>query len=186
MELVCPNVGEGCYATQELQEEGVICPEGSKGEVCGPAIALFNIEMQRPAFERLDEVKPIVARFTIKSVPAGPAPDDIREQWVDVILPVRNLDRAKAGEVEISPIEATFALRAAAKHGASDWWYIRLMPTSSNPLGYLTASLAFQAANGELTELDEPVSSFDFYGSGIEDLELRERLEEYAAASTTG
>jgi hypothetical protein len=179
----CPHAGEGCHTTLELQEEGVVCPQDSRGEVCGPAIALFSVESQRPAFEQLDELQPILATFTIQEVPAGPAPLEIREQWVGVVLPVRQLRRAQSGAVAISPFEATLALRAAGKHEASDWWYRILMPRVSNPVGYLTESLAFEAADGEVTELDVPMTSFDFYGRGIEDAELREHLEEYAAAS---
>ena len=99
MSEVCPYTGEGCHVTADLQAEGIVCEAGKQGEVCGPALALFNVEMQRATFEELDAQEPIVATFTIKNVPAGQAPEDIRQQWVDVVLPVRNLARAQAGIV---------------------------------------------------------------------------------------
>ena len=167
----------------DLQMEGIFCEAGRQGEVCGPALALLNVEAQRPAFEVLDAQEPIVATFTIEDMPSGQAPEDIREQWVSVVLPVRNLDRAhQSGTVEVAPIEAVYALKAAVKHEASDWWYARLMPTFDNPVGILAKGLAFEVADGELTELEEPMTSFAFYGKDVDKEGLRNHLGEYAAA----
>lgn len=86
--------------------------------------------------------------FVPRVTPYGSAPEHIKEQWVDVPLPIR-YDRPEAPEVHvghavdsvlditvmadgvsISAMDALKALRVFDRQEAADWWEKRLSPWS--------------------------------------------------------
>jgi len=101
----------------------------------------------------------VVARFVLTRTPAGAAPVSIKEQWIGVALPVREIlhggppiqyEDALSGEakVNMSPvqvvgIEAVSALRQAVRNTAAEFW-----------AEYAYDLLIFRAHEGELQPLD--------------------------------
>ncbi len=109
----------------------------------------------------LEEVYgPIVINFALTQVPAGGAPDYIKEQWIGASLPVReaNLGRLASryfdllsGEfkendepVPITGIEAIHALEEAGKYQAAEFWY-----------PYQFGAFIFRSNEGEFQALDQ-------------------------------
>lgn len=71
----------------------------------------------------LDTSVPTLGQFSIESTPPGFPPEEIREDWVGLTLPVRfavNLELLP--EVPIVAAEALHVLEGAGKTIARDWW----------------------------------------------------------------
>lgn len=107
------------------------------------------------------EYGPVAATFTITSVPAGGAPESIKEDWVGVPLPVRAVhlgesalarttyyDHLTDSEVDneapvsIVGYDAVDALLAANKIEAATYWS-----------GYIHALFTFRAHEGQLASI---------------------------------
>lgn len=71
----------------------------------------------------LDSSVPVLSRFSVESTPPGFPPEEIREDWVGLTLPVRfTVDIEQVPEVPIIAAEALHALEGADKKVARDWW----------------------------------------------------------------
>lgn len=69
----------------------------------------------------LDRIAPVRAFFDITSTPRGFAPEDIRQQWVGVTLPMRGYFDPRDGGVCILAREALELLKAKSP-AAHRWW----------------------------------------------------------------
>jgi hypothetical protein len=112
------------------------------------------------------ELGQIVASFTIQKVPQGGAPDDVKEAWLGVSLPIRseNIPDGKLpnrqvafdeiteqyneinSPVKIYGLDAVMALDQAGKVEAAEYWL---------NTGFVLATLVFRANEGELNPLTE-------------------------------
>lgn len=112
----------------------------------------------------LDEVYgPIQAEFTLTQIPAGAAPDYIKEQWIGVPLPVRELnlgmlalgtisfhdylsetETTNSEPIPIVGIEAVDALQQADQLEAVRFW-----------APYAAGLFTFRAYEGDLASLKE-------------------------------
>ena len=106
---------------------------------------------------------PVLARFTLKQVPQGGAPDFIKEQWLGVTLPIREQSLAQLAigavryfdflsfnqmqnddPLSVAGIEAVHALEEAEKFEAAAFW-----------LPYQAGLFTFRGYEGELVALDD-------------------------------
>ena len=112
------------------------------------------------------ELGEVAAMFTIKVVPKGGAPDSVKEAWVGVSLPVRDVNlpnglvaRRKVGFDEITQsyneinepipvygLDAVMALDRAGKQPAARYWLDN---------GFVFASLVFRGQEGTLVTIPE-------------------------------
>jgi len=106
----------------------------------------------------LDAHYPVFAQFVVEEVPSGHAPEEVRQDWVGLSLPVRAQTRQNDG-VPVLAFEAVDQLEYAGKHDAATWWkrdYIVDLPPEFNQLpGVLNVEEeaerdAFIAASPEL------------------------------------
>jgi hypothetical protein len=130
--------------------------------------------------ERAEELEHVAQYFIPTRIPAGGAPDAIREKWVGVMLPVRekNIDRegnkttvgsdvTDTSYVKLQPsselvkvelFDAINALMVTADHGeAARWWahhYANLDPAFGT-------SIAFQRNEGDLYSAEEIDALFE-------------------------
>lgn len=71
----------------------------------------------------LDTSVPVLGQFSIDSTPPGFPPEEIREDWVGLSLPVRfTVDIEQIPEIPIMAAEALHALEAEGRTVACDWW----------------------------------------------------------------
>ena len=68
----------------------------------------------------LDRIAPVRAQFTVTDPPPGYAPDEVREQWVGITLPIRGFFNPREG-VGVLAREALELLRDKSPL-AYDWW----------------------------------------------------------------
>lgn len=108
----------------------------------------------------------IVATFTIQQVPLGRAPNEVKEAWVGVSLPIRS-DNLPSGilpgrqvvfdeitrqyseidsPVRVYGLDAVMSLDNAGKSEAAQYWV---------DTGFVFATLVFRANEGELSPLVE-------------------------------
>ena len=133
----------------------------SRGERCGPIAAYGMLTGQFEGLEDLDDESPIAGTFTFDTVPVGMPPQEVREGWVGVTVPVRHPERLERGEVELSPADAILSLLSSGKLDATDWFF-----KSGLALAPFGARWVFQTTEGAFAE-SEPVDSRDFYGSRL-------------------
>jgi hypothetical protein len=85
-----------------------------------------------------EQYGPVAAHFTLTQVPQSAAPEEIRQQWIDVPLPVRQAQIGRlavsvldvlSGEVHdidepigVVGLEAVHALWVAGKKEAAEYW----------------------------------------------------------------
>lgn len=142
-----------------------------RGEKCGKVAAYGMFKRQLQELTALDDEAAIDGTLTITEVPEGFPPENIREAWVGVQLPVRGLGQLTGdGKVRIPPADAILSLLNAGRLDAADW-FIRA-GISFGPLDY---TWGFNVADGTL-EWTDPVSSRQYYGSGLTP-EVRAALE---------
>jgi len=107
----------------------------------------------------IDHFAPIVGEFAINSRPEGFPPDDIRDEWIGVILPIRI--EPQPGLVIINSREAIQALSDENRTTAVGWWedYYARMAEEKMPMidpedypAYLSniCFLGFVASDGEI------------------------------------
>ena len=95
----------------------------SRGENCGKVAAYGMLKWQFDELADLDKEEPIEGTFTITDIPAGYPPEEIRQEWVGVELPIRNMDRvSEDSEVEINLVDAILSLLSSGKLNGSDWF----------------------------------------------------------------
>jgi len=110
-----------------------------------------------------DRYGPVEMEFTIKQTPKGGAPEDIKEQWIGVSLPLREANLAELIEggqtryldlltnymkdneqpVGIVGLEAVHALREAERDEAANFW-----------APYAAGLFVFRAFEGTLQKLE--------------------------------
>lgn len=113
-----------------------------------------------------EEIGTVVAHFTLTHVPEGTAPDEIREQWLGVALPVRDKMLEKSGgeqthsdrqtglmsqnpdTIRVLAFDAIVALRDAQKTEAARYWARCLLS--------IEAPLEFRGHQGELKNVHKP------------------------------
>jgi hypothetical protein len=107
------------------------------------------------------ELGPVIAHFTITSTPQGGAPEEIKEQWIGVSLPVRQrlletqsvhffdiLTAEFKENLEAVPVygfDAVAALRVYGRDDAADFW-------ADN--GFEFANLIFRAQEGDFVPVN--------------------------------
>ena len=162
---------DNCPMGADIIEVAGACST-KRGENCGKVAAYGMLKWQFEKLAELDEEEPIDGTFTITEVPGGFPPEEIRQEWVGVQLPVRNMDRVEdSGEVEISPADAILSLLNNGRLDAADWFIKAGIAFA--PFG---PSWVFQAAEGE-TQSVPTVSSMDYYGASLSQ-EMRTTLEQ--------
>ncbi len=143
----------------------------SRGENCGRVAAYGMLMWQFKELADLDLYEPIEGTFTITTMPAGFPPEEIRQEWVGVELPVRKLDRVSEDlEVEISPADAILSLLSNGRLDGADWFIKAGIVFSA-----FGPSWVFQANEGSVERV-ETVSSMDYYGAKLTP-EIRDTLE---------
>jgi hypothetical protein len=71
----------------------------------------------------LNDKAPVVGRFTVREIPQGlGVPLVVRQQWVDLSLPVRCTSTDFEGGVPILAIEALEELKKAGRMAGYEWW----------------------------------------------------------------
>jgi hypothetical protein len=106
-----------------------------------------------------DAYGPVAADFRVRQTPQGDAPDYIRDQWVDMTLPVRRRhlgaaaicytdrlsgeDKEVGSPVIVTGIEAVQALHEAGRVDAATFWAM-----------FEPEILVFRAHEGELRPLE--------------------------------
>lgn len=71
----------------------------------------------------LDTTLPVLNGFTVETTPPGFPPEEIRQEWVGLTLPVRfTIDIEQVPEVPVIAVEALHELERAGRHVARDWW----------------------------------------------------------------
>lgn len=152
---------ENCPMDSGIIEIAGAC-SSQRGEKCGKVAAFGMLKWQFQELVDLDDMEPIEGTFTITEVPDGFPPQAIREEWVGVQLPMRNMQRCQeSGEVEISPADAILSLLNSGRLNAAEWFIkanIRFSP--------LEPSWVFKAADGQVQSVDT-TSSADYYGSNL-------------------
>jgi len=160
---------DNCPMDSDIIEISGACAD-KRGERCGKVAAFGMLTWQFQELVTLDEEEPIEGLFTVKDVPGGFPPEDIRKEWVGVEIPMRNMQRYREdGIVEISPADAILSLLKNGRLNAADWFIkagIRFAPFGP--------SWGFKASEGEVQNV-EPVSSVDYYGSTLTP-EMREAV----------
>ena len=68
----------------------------------GPELAYDTLLHDLNGLRELDATAPIIASFRVGIVPNGHFPLEIRQQWVEVDIPVRFPDLLKTGGVKFS------------------------------------------------------------------------------------
>lgn len=63
---------------------------------------------------------PVTGLFHVDRTPDGFAPQEIRNAWVDLDLPVRTIDTGD--ETLVLGVDALLALKRAERREAFDWW----------------------------------------------------------------
>jgi len=132
----------------------------NRGEKCGPVAAYGALVYEMGSLSQLDIDAPIVGTFTFNTVPAGSPPEEIREEWLGVEVPVRYPDGLVAGDMKLSANDTRLSLLSQGRL-KSALWFTRLALTRIS-----FSSAIFQAREGEYAERDA-VSSLDYYGSRI-------------------
>jgi hypothetical protein len=116
-----------------------------------------------PITEGVDgDREPIVYWFQVTSTPAGGAPEEVREAWVGVLLPVRRPRPVEGPEahvardvrdrqvklikdgVAVAPDDAVKSLRLFGRADAAQWWETYFVQHTS------TVALAFRTVEGRL------------------------------------
>jgi len=119
----------------------------------------------------MSEQNPIVASFTVREIPKSDinVPLEIKKQWLELALPVRQHSLAKLalGElndfdfsafnaqrldvpVSINGTDAVNTLRQAGRTEAAEFWTPYEQPVNV----FITGNLAFRAYEGTLDSLD--------------------------------
>lgn len=91
------------------------------------AALMVSGDMFTDQFDRyrsiLDASVPVLGQFSIESTPPGFPPEEVRQDWVGLSLPVRfTVDIEQLPEVPIVAAEALHVLEGAGKGIARDWW----------------------------------------------------------------
>ncbi|MCA9334110.1 hypothetical protein KC963_03605 [Candidatus Saccharibacteria bacterium] len=91
------------------------------------AALMVSGDMFTDQFDRyrsiLDVSVPVLGQFSIESTPPGFPPEEVRQDWVGLSLPVRfTVDIEQLPEVPIVAAEALHVLEGAGKGIARDWW----------------------------------------------------------------
>ncbi|MFO0781816.1 MAG: hypothetical protein U0524_02895 [Candidatus Saccharimonadales bacterium] len=84
----------------------------------------------------LDAHYPVFAQFVVEEVPSGHAPEEVRQDWVGLSLPVRAQTRQNDG-VPVLAFEAVDKLERAGRQNSATWWrrdYIVDLPPRFNQL----------------------------------------------------
>ena len=68
----------------------------------------------------ISEAFPARRLFHVNRTPDGFAPQEIRDAWVDLSLPVRTIDTGD--ETLVLGVDALLALKRAERREAFDWW----------------------------------------------------------------
>lgn len=161
----CPftnDCGTPCPMGEDIIEVSGACSPDGYGEVCAPVAGYGALVGQYDKLKTADAVNPIVGTFTFDTVPVGYPPEDIREHWVGVEVPVRQPERLVDGEIAVAPVDAFLSLLRAGKLEAASWFM-----ASGLQLDYLAPTWVFQATEGTHNELPESLSSVDFYGATV-------------------
>lgn len=158
-----------CPMMADIIEISGACAE-KRGEKCGRVAAYGMFKWQLHELAELDDEASIDATFTITEVPDGFPPENIRQEWVGVRLPVRGFERSVDDMVRVSPADAVLSLLESGKLDAADW-FIR----AGIVFGGLDMTWGFKKSDGQLEPTD-PVSSRQYYGAGLTP-EVRAALE---------
>ena len=91
------------------------------------AALMVSGDMFTDQFDRyrsiLDASVPVLGQFSIESTPPGFAPEEIREDWIGLTLPVRfTVDIEQVPEIPVMAAEALHGLEVAGRTIARDWW----------------------------------------------------------------
>jgi hypothetical protein len=90
---------------------------------------------------RLDSIAPVRGIFNITSTPPGFAPEEIREQWVGIALPIRGYINPREG-VSVIAREAMELLKDKSP-GAYQWWQKYIDDATSTRMGPRFAAMDF-------------------------------------------
>lgn len=167
---ICAFEGN-CPMGDDIIEISGACTE-ERGKMCGKVAAYGMLMGQYDGLNDLDDASPIEGVFTITKVPDGVPPQEVREEWVGVELPVRNIERGQAqDEVEVSPADAIISLLRSGRLDAAEWF-----AASGIPLEMFGGTWVFRATDGSVQTVPE-ITSEEYYGASLS-AATREALEQ--------
>ncbi len=135
---VCDKAGLGAKLARTAITNGLFCAEESQGETCGPLVAYYEAGMCADALRKLDEEHPPTHTVQIIEVPAGEAPDKIRQSLVDIRFRIRaTLQPITPEHVAIHPLDFILALDEAGKLLEAQWYreYTARLESTGQVLG---------------------------------------------------
>jgi hypothetical protein len=173
--MPCPFEGDSvnpCYTGEDLMAVSGPCSSDARGMVCGPAAGYTTLVNNFGGLEQLDNFEPIHATFTINTTPGGMPPEEVRREWNGVTLPVRDCFEESEGTVQISPADAIISLLMHGKMDAAQWFY-----NIGIPLEAMGAKWQFRDDEGEVKEIEDLISSVEFYSRFVPDA-IRKAIDE--------
>jgi hypothetical protein len=162
---------ESCPVGTDIIEVAGACST-RRGENCGKVAAYGILVWQWDKLTDQDEKDSIKGMFTVTQTPGGFPPKELRQAWVGVQLPVRNMEGVNdTGEIKISPADAILSLYCDGKMNAAEWFI-----KAGIGLAPFRHFWIFQVSDGEL-QLIDPITSVDYYGSKLSP-KMREAVEQ--------
>lgn len=140
------------------------CVPEKFGRACGAIACQSQVVRLYEAgiLKEADKASPIVAKFRVQSVPAGFAPEHIREAWVGTTIPLRERYDEEEGIVKIRPMDGVLSLLANEKVEAA-YWFDNLSKLQIEPDNTVIEHWGFRANEGLVSPLAQPTDTPHYY-----------------------
>lgn len=173
LERRCPVL----MATRITELAGSPCEDNEKGnELCGPVAAYFMALQFSDELARIDSLEPIVGTLKINRISGAYSvgKEDMEKFWVGMEFPIRNIEAAFNGTLELSSIDAILVLLLNGRLYEADEL---LQADSVEP-----SDLIWKFQPGDVTlGIHQPASGFDYIVDKIAP-EVRHSIETAARA----